>query len=626
MATGLGIDVGSESIKVVQVKVSGGIVTVTGALKIPRGAVDQAPTGPTMKRDGMSFSLTEQPAPSEEAHAPPAFSVPESLGEDLKKANLRRSGTLGISGREVVLKYLLTPPMPPLKLKMFIDMEIGGKMGSKQTVDSTYDYKLLNMPTGLRNDLVIMAGMSKNEHLYLVNQAMADAKVTPTRITPSSFGLINAYLRTQTPPPNETVVLVDVGHELMEIAILEENRVYFARSAPGGGKKFTAGIEKILKCGMVKAAEFKHERAKLFAEGEKIPGKQELAFQAVLKEGADNIAGAVRSSVTFCRTQAKLPKLDYHRVILCGGGARLNGLPEYLEKKIGKPVQVLDLSNHLDLRKLNAASAQCFEGRVPDMDVALGLAIIDADPTSFHFSLVPEKVLRKRIFLQKTVYGLAAGVVLAAGLITPWMNSSKAVELQSARADDFAALEKEAKEKKNSFRSKIEENQNLARKVDYYARQTRLGRAYLDLFTKLRAELPPDTQVVFFGPTSEAHAGSSGMSSGSDEGVREITVEGHYDTDTYPGTKFQEVYDALRRKILEIPGVKDVRVEDKNDANPKPGSKEFEFTVVLQDSSKPLKAVNAPAPAASADKTAPSSSAPSSSNPGTPSNLAQKGE
>ena len=48
MATGLGIDVGSESIKVVQVKVSGGVVTVTGAIKIPRGPIDHGPaTGPT---------------------------------------------------------------------------------------------------------------------------------------------------------------------------------------------------------------------------------------------------------------------------------------------------------------------------------------------------------------------------------------------------------------------------------------------------------------------------------------------------------------------------------------------------------------------------------------------------
>ena len=621
MATGLGIDVGSESIKVVQVKVSAGVVTVTGAIKIPRGHSDAGPqTGPSIKRDGNTYNLTENtpPPPPEDAHAAPHFTVPEELGDDLKRAHLRRSGTLGISGRDVILKYLLTPPMPPLKLKMFIDMEIGGKMGSKSVADSTYDYKPLNMPLGLRNELVIMAGICKNEYLYSVNQALNDAKVTAARITPSCFGLITAYLRTQKSPANETVVLVDVGHELMEIAIIEEGRIYFARSAPGGGKKFTSGIEKVLKCGPGKANEFKHERARLYPEGEKIPNKQELAFQAALKEGADNIAGAIRSSVTFCRTQAKLPKLDYHRVILSGGGARLNGLREYLEKKIGKPVENLELYKELDLRKLDAASARCFEGGVPDMAVALGLAVIDADPSNFHFSLVPEKVLRRRIFLQKTVYGIAAAGVLALGLITPWTNSSSAMALQADRADDFAKLEKEAREKKKSFRVQIDGNQTLARKVDYYARQTRIGRVYLDLFTKLRAELPADTQLVYFGPENESAAG--GMISAADEAVRDLIVRGHYDTETYPGTKFYDTYEILRKKLLEIPGVADATLLDKNETNPKPGEKEFEFRVKLQEPSKPLVAINAPPPAPGA---APGSA---QAQPPGQTNLAQKGQ
>ena len=140
---------------------------------------------------------------------------------------------------------------------------------------------------------------------------------------------------------------------------------------------------------------------------------------------ADNIAGAIRSSLVFCRTQARLPKLDYQRIYLSGGGARLNGLREYLEKKTGKPVQMLDLAGGISLRKLDAAAAaQCFEGEAPAMTVALGLAVIDADARSFHFKLVPEALVKKRLFWSKTVYGLAAGVLLLVGLYGPVQNSA----------------------------------------------------------------------------------------------------------------------------------------------------------------------------------------------------------
>ena len=595
MATGLGIDIGAESIKIVAVRTAGAVVSVTAAMKLTRPAAARV--------DGQDDGGAHRFAP-------------ENLGEELKRANLRRVGTVGVSGRDVILKYLITPPMPPPKLKSYIDMEIGGKIGSKGPAENTYDYRLLSLPGGSRNDLVIMAGVCKNEYLYKVNDALSAAKVNATRISPSCFGLINAYMQTQKAPPGETVVLVDVGHELMEIAIVEDNRIYFARSAPGGGKKFTAALDKILRMGPEKAADFKHQRAKLYPEGEKIPSKQELAFQAALKEGADNIAGAIRSSITFCRTQTKMTKLDYHRIILSGGGARLNGLRAYLEKKIGKPVQILDLYNQLDLRKLDAASARCFEGESPDMSVALGLAIIDADPSSFHFSLIPEQVIRKRMFWQKTIYGIAAAVVLAAGVMIPWSNASNAVNVQAARAGEFADLEKQALAKRKAFKSKIDENLNKARQVDYYARQTRVGKVYLDLFARLRAETPADTQIVFFGPSGEAPAGGGGgsLELNPSDVVLNCIVRGHYDTDAYPGTKFNDAFEAMRKKLLEIPGLADVTWGQDLPAT-KPGEKPFEFNVTLKDGSKQWAAVSKTTAATPSNPTAPANPA-----------VAQKGE
>jgi type IV pilus assembly protein PilM len=581
MAIGLGIDLGADSIKIVQAQVSNGVVTVTGALKIPRGA--------------KNIPVLDAPVPAEESNNTPV--VPENLGAELKNAGLRRAGTLGISGREVMLKYLSTPPMPPDKLKLYIDMEVGGKMGSKSEGPTVmYDYRLISLPSGgLRNDLALMAGVCKNEYLYSVHDALKAAGAAARRISPSCFGLVNAYLHTTRPPAGETVVLVDIGHELMEIAILEENHVYFARSAPGGGKKFTAALDKVLKNGMAKAEEFKHARAKLYPEGTPIPSKQELAFQAALKEGADNIASAIRSSATFCRTQLKLPKLEYQRVFISGGGARLSGLREYLEKKIGKPVQVLELYKELDLRKLDAASARCFEGEVPDMAVALGLAVIDADPKCFHFSLIPEKIVKRRIFLQKTVYAIAAAVILMLSLISPMRNSSEAVELQNARIAELKELKEKTKTLRDSFEKRKVENTALAKQADYYARQTRLPHVYLNLFTTLRKETPDQVMIIYVGPR-EGGGGGGGINAVGEDFMRDVYIRGHYDTDTYPGTKFDDAFDKLRQKLLEIPGITDVGREDITEVTratgrgeaAKIGQKDFAFIVTIQDSSRPL--------------------------------------
>lgn len=587
MPTGLGIDIGTEFIKIVQARVSGSGVTVTGALKMPR----KANLGGDLPEDGTGSLV-----------------IPEGLGQELKRVGLRRAGTLGISGREVMLKYLTPPPMPPAKLKMLIDMEVGGKLtakgGSADAAPVTYDYRILSVPTGLRGDLVIMAGLAKNDYLFGVNSTLKSAGLTANGITPSCFGLVSTYLRTQKIPEKETVVLVEVGHELLEVAILEENRLYFARSAPGGGKKFTVALDKLLKIGLAKASEFKHQRARLYPEGSQVSSKQELQFQAALKEGAENIAGAIRSSAMFCRTQARLPKLEYHRVVLSGGGARLNGLREYLEKKIGRPVQVLDLSSGLDLRKLDAASAQCFEGEVPDMAVALGLAIIDADPSSFHFSLLPQKVLKQRHFWRKTVFGLAAGVVLLLATVPLLQNSSQAVGAVAERVTKLEQYRDEAKQQKVQFQKLLQRNRLLAQKADYYARLTRMGRVYFDVFAALRAETPKAIMYTYIGPASDRDAGgAAGVAAGGnwqavDEPVREFAIKGHYDATVYPGTRFNEAWGGLRNKLLAVPGVKIVEWETIPDEEraAASGNKLFQFKIYLQDDSKPPEVQRGPVP------------------------------
>ncbi|MCW8130951.1 MAG: pilus assembly protein PilM [Planctomycetota bacterium] len=592
MGTGLGIDVGTEWIKVVQVRTSGNTVTVTGAVKLPRGGGGGPDLPPELQG---------------------ALVVPETLGQELARAGLKRSGTLGISGREVILKYVSTPPMPPDKLKKIIDMQVADRLvsGRKGAEDEgpavTYDFRLLNVPTGLKGDLVVMAGVSKNEFLFGNYGALRKAGIGLKRITPAAFGLVQAYLRTQKVPEGETVVLVDVGHENTEVAILQEENLFFARSAPGGGKSFDQALDKLLKLGQAKIHEFKHHRAKLHPDGAKIASQQELQFQTALKEGADNIANAIRGAIMFCRTQAKMPKLDYQRIFLSGGGARLNGLREYLEGKTKRTVQVLDLYTGLDLRKLDAQSAKCFEGDVPDMAVALGLAIVDADPKCFHFQLLPEPVIKKRIFWTKTVWAAAAGVALMLGLFAPYNRSVEAVGKAGEKKADFEKRVDEAKAKKKEFESRKAKVAERTLQIDYYAQQTRLGPVLLNCFAQLRANVPRGMTITYVAPGE-----TTGSTDYFDNPMRTVQIRGVYDTDAIKD--FNAVAAELFKKLREVPGVLSPgldlgELEREKDlaANLKP----FRFNLSIASPERPIAVEKAePAPPAKPPEPGPAAAPP----------------
>ena len=592
MTTGLGIDLGAQWIKVVQVRCSGTSVSVTGALKLPRAA-----HGPDLPPDMQG-----------------AVVVPPNLGQEFARAGLKHSGTLGITGREVLLKYVASPPLPPEKLKMIIDMQVadrlvpGARKGEGEGLAVTHDWRILNVPTGLKGDLVIMAGLAKNEYLFGTHGALKSAGVAVKRMVPSAFGLVQAYLKTQKLPENETVVLIDVGHETLEIAILEGASIYFARSGPGGGKSFDTALDKLLKLGHEKIQEFKHHRAKMMPEGLKAGSAQDLQFQKALQEGADVIANAIRSSIMFSRTQAKLPKLDYQRVFLSGGGARLNGLREYLEAKVKRPVQVLDLYTSLDLRKLDAQSAKCFEGDVPDMTVALGLAVIDAQPRCFHFNLLPEPIVRRRIFWNKTVWAAAAGVVLMLGLLGPRKVSQVALQEAEAAKVDFDGRLTTAKKKKKDFVERVQKASARTQQLEYHARQVRLGPVCLEFFTQLREYTPVGMILTAVGPADDNALAQDAF----ENPPRLYEVKGLVDTEHIKDVNV--ALDDLFKHLDEVPGVvipeRDPKYAEDTGT---PGQKGFRFTVPLESPHKPIQHEKKPTlppeqkatPAAPAHKTEP---------------------
>jgi Tfp pilus assembly PilM family ATPase len=46
--------------------------------------------------------------------------------------------------------------------------------------------------------------------------------------------------------------------------------------------------------------------------------------------------------VLFCKSQVKISGLKLDRVLLCGGGAAIRGLPRYLSSGMNVPVEMFD--------------------------------------------------------------------------------------------------------------------------------------------------------------------------------------------------------------------------------------------------------------------------------------------
>src|SRR5262249_48775926 len=159
-----------------------------------------------------------------------------------------------------------------------------------------------------------------------------------------------------------------------------------------------------------KAAEMKEIHAGLAPAPRFTDANQEKASRAALGAGGQ-LLSLLQSAVLFCKSQVKVSGLKLDRVLLCGGGAALEGLPKYLSAGLSVPVELFDPWRVVDITALPAEQAAALEDHKLEAVVALGLASMACDPQAWSIEILPAKLRQRREFLEGPAWLAAAGVL-----------------------------------------------------------------------------------------------------------------------------------------------------------------------------------------------------------------------
>jgi Tfp pilus assembly PilM family ATPase len=448
---------------------------------------------------------------------------------------------VGLTGRDLMVKYVSSPPVPPWKLQMMMDLEIRGTSGA----DVCGDFAKLDIPGELTRETVNMVAVGRTTYVEHQMALAAEAGLGAEWACPNAVGLFNAYMASAQFRPKETVAVLDLGRDNMDLVIQSDGVLYFARSASGGARRFTDAIDAVLDVGYEKAERYKCGRAAILTGGKAGADPGQARISAALCEAADATASALISALKFCQAQIKISKLDLDRVVLSGGGSRLQGLPAYLSKKMGLPVEVLDPASRMDVSGLPAEQQALFEGgSSAEMSVAIGLAMAAADSRLFRLEVIPDGVLARRRFWRGTVWALAAAVVLAGGVA--WRIGDASGDLkraQEVRRRLTAALDGDPETKQpglrkalTKYQAELEANDLLARKARLLARPVQRNVPVLGFVKLLRAVTP---EGIVLSKLSAVPA--------ADEQV-EVTVEGTANPQVLPGGEYKAL-DEYRRKL-----------------------------------------------------------------------------
>ncbi len=382
----------------------------------------------------------------------------------LAGAGVRGPGLVGLSGKDLIVRYTHAPRVPDWRLEMLMGFEIQ-EVAEQSGGDVAADWALLSLPASAGDDDTVLVALARNAHLGPRLAAARAAGVSVLGGCPRSIGLYHAFVTNCTVPPGEVTLLLHLGSENSDIAIQRDGALLFARNMAGGGQPFTDALAAGFNVSPDTAERMKIQKGNLAPRGRaRYADSTEEKVANTLLGTAGNVVAAIHSSIMFCKAQTKLSDLRVDRVLVSGAGAKIRGMAEYLSSGLGVPVEPLDPFETVDLTPLPQDVRELVQADGPSLAAALGLAQMAADPKAFRLEILPAADRKRRDFVRHTSWLLASGVAAAAGLFV--LYSTKGFQEREATRNDAqakVALEKASRLREEGEQKKARVAQALRR-------------------------------------------------------------------------------------------------------------------------------------------------------------------
>ena len=347
----LGVDLGSTSIKIIQLKGSPGKYSLARWAYLPLPNAGPDVPGPDRRTQAVNL-LKDYVAK--------------------QKKNASRHAVFSVSGNSVIVRYVKFNRMsrPDLAKMIFIEAEPYIPFSIPEV---NLDFHILGdvVEEGVRKMETILVA-AKKEIIQSRLEVVQQVGLQPILIDVDAFALANAYEANRNPAIKETVLMVHVGASVTSMAILEGGIPKVVRDVFIAGNTLTKALQRNFQCD-AKQADAMKARAQLLATPEEREhamsenNKEVLQMSTVMLPVMKDLLAEVQRSLDFYLSQGSDRQVG--RVLLSGGGGRLGNLTGYFGHELKMPVELFD-----PLARIEGAGAIAPDLR-PLFSVAVGLAV-----------------------------------------------------------------------------------------------------------------------------------------------------------------------------------------------------------------------------------------------------------
>ena len=229
--------------------------------------------------------------------------------------------------------------------------------------DVNMDFHILEMATGQpQMDVLIVA--VKKDMINDYTAVMSEAGLNAVVVDVDSFALENMYCINYDVAPEETVALVNLGANVININILKGGTSTLTRDVSVGGRQITNEIQKHLGVSF--------EDAEILKCGGEVSGVDAKNMDEIVKTASNNLVTEVQRSFDFYLSTVQEGRID--KVYLSGGSSMLKGIVEAISERTGISTEMANPFLKIGLNK-KTSDAENLKKDAGLLCVGVGLAI-----------------------------------------------------------------------------------------------------------------------------------------------------------------------------------------------------------------------------------------------------------
>lgn len=337
----VGIDIGSSSIKLVQLR------EVKGGYALQNLGIAQLPPEAIVDNAIMdSSSVVEIIRNLVESHK-------------IKTKNVATS----VSGHSVIIRKIQLPIMTEEEMEASIQWEAEQYIPFEIS-EVFLDFQILGPDEKDPSQMNVVLVAAKKDFVNDYLAVFRECGLSPTVVDVDGFAMENAFEANYGADEVPILALINMGASAMNVNILKDGVSVFTRDIQVGGNMFNEELQKRLS--------LSGEDAEILKLGGEVAGVTPDEATATIQEAAENLAQEVQRSLDFFAATSADEKVQ--KLYITGGVSRHPAVKAALEKRLDIQVELLDPLRAITVDE-KSFDPEYVQAVGPLMTVAVGLAM-----------------------------------------------------------------------------------------------------------------------------------------------------------------------------------------------------------------------------------------------------------